>query len=258
MIINIAGEKNSGKDTVASMVQYLLTENPNECMGFLDWIDFNGIDYHQRNDWMNSTIKTFAEPLEQTVSAYTGIHPSIIRTREVKDGYWNPATLEFITADVMRDRKVDDPTLQISGDYNGIGLGGATNIRSDMWYQVRALYMFFGTMVGRNVFNVQLWSNLALKDHTSDNTTIFSDLRFKSELESCKKVDDKVFTIGIIRNETGLPFDGDDITFDKGCDLRGSDCTNLIANCGTLEDLYELIEDFINNIKGNALPISKA
>ena len=163
MIVAIKGNMNSGKDTLASMIQYCLAE---QIIGVQPTMkryqDFSEFTESGKERLSNSLIITFAKPIERVVAAYLGISVKEVRTRKMKNSYWNPNTGGILSEEEMK--------LYESANFVGL----ITNTRQLLsprlsnhkyFIKIRVLYQFLGTEVGRDIFDNEIWINKCFKDY---------------------------------------------------------------------------------------------
>jgi hypothetical protein len=103
--------------------------------------------------------------------------------------------------------------------------------------EVRRLMQTFGTEVGRNLIDANLWIELALGDVEPDHKVVVTDVRFPDEADNVKwlfgevwRVERKVAPVNNHISETAL----DDWVFDR-----------VIDNSGTIQDLEITIEELM-------------
>lgn len=102
--------------------------------------------------------------------------------------------------------------------------------------EVRRLLQVFGTEVGRNLIDEQIWVEMTLAGAKASSNIVISDVRFKNEAEEIKYQGGQVWritravgdTIDFHRSETEL----DSWNFDY-----------YVPNNGTLEDLHKEIKE---------------
>ena len=101
--------------------------------------------------------------------------------------------------------------------------------------EVRRLLQVFGTEVGRQLIDDNVWVNAAMKDVSPDDNIIFTDVRFPNEAKAIKAVDGLIWRIdrpgkkpvNTHTSETAM----NDWPFDA-----------ILTNDGTLEDLQGQVE----------------
>jgi hypothetical protein len=110
---------------------------------------------------------------------------------------------------------------------------GLDKVKED-YPEVRRLLQVFGTEVGRDMFGLNFWVDLVLKDLKSVNTVI-SDVRFKNEADSIKSAGGQVWRIN--RNGVGPVTDHSSET-----DLDDYDFNHIIDNDFSLLDLNNVVD----------------
>jgi hypothetical protein len=110
---------------------------------------------------------------------------------------------------------------------------GLDKVKED-YPEVRRLLQVFGTEVGRDMFGLNFWVDLVLKDLKSGNTVI-SDVRFKNEADSIKSAGGQVWRIN--RNGVGPVTDHSSET-----DLDDYKFNHIIDNDFSLLDLNNVVD----------------
>ena len=162
MLIAINGRKQSGKDTVGKIIEYLTNES--------NVYPFDlKIDYSHRSDWQ---IKKFADKLKDIVCLLINctreqLEDESIKSKELgeewwywymeRDGGYSPIILDYLTT-----------TKKELKNYEGLELIKPT---------IRFLLQFIGTDLLRNQLHPQIWVN-----------TLFADVDRKISIEEEKRL----------------------------------------------------------------------
>ena len=159
MIIAISGKKQSGKDTVAKIIQYLLNQNRDK-ITIQEWLDGDCII---DSNWQ---IKKFAGKIKECVSVITGIPIDDLEKEEVKNTILFPRW--FIYHYKMRFK--ENPEGRVSEYFaTAEEAKEALNARGRTFFTgcditsqnvtIRILLQELGTEVGRGIYsNLWIWS----------------------------------------------------------------------------------------------------
>lgn len=217
-IIVISGLKNSGKDTVADMLQYCLSV-PEPFRKY--WM------YRHYRYAFNSTYKkvAFADSLKDTLSVLFGIPVEKFYERDFKEHFYIKGLEITDTPDNILD---EDSFIKMLNKKD-------FSFLKTHFITIRQLLQCFGTEIVRGLFGNAFWAERAMK-HTFDKM-IITDLRFKVELEAIRK-----------RNGLVLYIDNPNCTPEQHTsesevlEMKDNhDFDFIIENNGTLEDLFNKI-----------------
>lgn len=106
--------------------------------------------------------------------------------------------------------------------------------------EVRRLLQVMGTEVGREMFDEQIWIEMAMTGVKSDSKIVFSDVRFRNEAEEIKYQGGQVWRI-----TRAINADNDDHLSETQLDSWLFD--QYIPNNGTLEDLEKEVDSILWN-----------
>lgn len=217
-IIVISGLKNSGKDTVADMLQYCLSV-PEPFRKY--WM------YRHYRYAFNSTYEkvAFADSLKDTLSVLFGIPVEKFYERDFKEHFYIKGLEITDTPDNILD---EDSFIKMLNKKD-------FSFLKTHFITIRQLLQCFGTEIVRGLFGNAFWAERAMK-HTFDKM-IITDLRFKVELEAIRK-----------RNGLVLYIDNPNCTPEQHTsesevlEMKDNhDFDFIIENNGTLEDLFNKI-----------------
>lgn len=217
-IIVISGLKNSGKDTVADMLQYCLSV-PEPFRKY--WM------YRHYRYAFNSTYEkvAFADSLKDTLSVLFGIPVEKFYERDFKEHFYIKGLEITDTPDNILD---EDSFIKMLNKKD-------FSFLKTHFITIRQLLQCFGTEIVRGLFGNAFWAERAMK-HNFDKM-IITDLRFKVELEAVRK-----------RNGLVLYIDNPNCTPEQHTsesevlEMKDNhDFDFIIENNGTLEDLFNKI-----------------
>lgn len=223
MIIGIAGRMGSGKDTVGSIIQYLLDRNVvNESFDFWYSSNFYSV-YQSSKQW---EIKKFAGKLKKVASLITGVPVEMWEDQGFKQGRmpygWGMTYREFLQklgTEAMRD-----------GLHKDVWVNA---LFADYKYYEKYNHAFSkdGVNYGNRTLHYPDW--------------LITDMRFPNEMDAVKERDG--ITIRVSRTGIHTP---------KLEDLHPSETTlddcefdYHIDNSGTIEDLIEKVREILVNEK---------
>ena len=98
--------------------------------------------------------------------------------------------------------------------------------------EVRRLLQVFGTEVGRKMFGLDFWIDIALKDLSGDTQVVISDVRFPNEADAIAKLGGSVWRINR-KNHSAVNGHASEHAMDNYM------FSHVIYNDGTLDDLSD-------------------
>lgn len=171
MIIGISGKKNSGKDLVGQIIQYLTSHANEECtfeeyQRFYDNFGDFGVDYLP-----NWEIKKFADKLKDIVCILIGCTREQLEDREFKEtslgeewtsyriarGFWSHSD-NNPSHKMMDSQPCDKETYEAEKKINW-----QTAYKSEL--TPRLLLQLLGTECGRQIIHPNIWVNATMADY---------------------------------------------------------------------------------------------
>lgn len=211
-MIGICGEKQVGKSTVASMLQYILTS---DLPVFGEWKstwDNYPTGRIPNSEW---TIKAYADKLKEIAAILAGCKVEEFESEDFKNSYI-PRYLDQIFP------------------------------HSPKRHTFRELLQYLGTDVFRNLSS-DIWITLTLKDYKPGDKWIISDVRRKNEANMIRVPYTPSVLIKVNRLPTGAVIVDQHIS-EREVDLLNPDI--VIDNNGTQEELFiKLINLVKDNFK---------
>lgn len=178
-IIAISGLKNSGKSTVASMIEFLF--NTPKIFHSYFWYR------HQKLIPKKKIYKTvaFADPIKEMLSHLLNMDREDFESRGIKENcfvnfssfckvYTNGIGSQFIP-EYLPDSKFS----KLAKEWN-------PKLSKEYYLSIRQVMQLFGTEIMRNILDDKIWINCVL-NRSNKNNLIISDLRFITEYEEIKK-----------------------------------------------------------------------
>lgn len=197
-VIGIAGVKNSGKDTVASMINYIFAAGVSKAK-YQDWvIKKESYDYQYKD-----RIIHFADPLKDVLSIIYNLPRNYFDNRKFKDECWYC----FETNSFINDFTAFSVGYSVITIENILEAGSLKN-RLDTYkgvrnaIKLRTLLQYFGTNVCRNELSDNIWIKSAMSKiidkAESRRLCIVPDVRFVNEADALRISNDSLYG-GVIR-----------------------------------------------------------
>ena len=229
-IIAIGGLKNSGKDEIANMLNYILSV-PKFLQNYNAYTLLKNIKFDS-----GYKITSFAHPLKRTVAALLNIDINKFNDRDFKENY-------YIYFPELKITNHPDWNLVISDNKFSKSISNKDlSFLQENYITIRQLLQVFGTECMRAIFGNKLWILSTLRE---GNKLIISDLRFKVEAEAVKEKGGILIYI----NRKGCTI-GNHISEQEIYELyKNNSFDYVINNNKSLEDLFNNIKIIVNQIK---------
>lgn len=241
-IIGIAGKKNSGKDTVASMINYIFAKGITAAT-YRDWLLYR----ESYDATYKHRITHFADALKDCLSIIYHIPRQYFDDREYKDNmYYNLRTGEFIHKDKIPQRGyyyfvINNDDIKHSSIREEI----ETYDKLFPLITLRTLMQYFGTNLCRECLQSDIWIKATMAKASdiclANRLCIIPDVRFTNEATAIQTKESSLYggVIMVRRDNNGN---------DNDIDYHSSEIVTFstdysITNNGTLMDLfYKVIE----------------
>lgn len=185
-IVGIKGFKGSGKDTVASMISYILHDGIMKA-NYDTWLLYHKNDFIENDE----IIIHFADKLKDDIAAFCNIDRKLLDRQDIKEeNYYNFKT--GIVSTNIKDAtyvvdKCDDAILI----YNDLS-SYLVLYNNDISIKIRVLLQYYGTNIIRNHFwreaFINYTMNKAFDIRNSKGQCIIADARFENdECEAIKQ-----------------------------------------------------------------------
>ena len=242
-IIGVAGRKNSGKDTVASMINYIFATGITRSNYANYVIQRKSIDISHKD-----RIIHFADSMKDAMSIIFSIPRSTFDDRVKKDNeYWDYFNRKFITfGEVIRNKNYYIVDNIIDNNLSNIIQRSITK-QQNLYIKLRLLMQYFGTDICRNYIDNNIWINSTMSKVINIAITrtlcIIPDVRFANEANAIRN-NDKLLYGGLIK------INRDDQYLDK----HDSECIDFdvdfkIDNNGNLMQLFYKVLEICQKIK---------
>ncbi len=229
-IVGIKGFKGSGKDTVASMISYILHD------GIMKANYYTWLLYHKNGFVENDEIIIhFADKLKDDISEFCGIDRKLLDKQEIKENYY----YNFKTGIVSTNIKDIDCVINTVLEYDN--LSTLLLLNNNVSIKIRALLQYYGTNVIRNHFwheaFIRYTMNKAFDIRNSKGQCIIADARFEDECMAIKYYGGK-----IIRVDRRVNNDNHESE-----QIKISQDDYVIDNTGTLVGLFYKVLKFVTD-----------
>lgn len=190
LLIGVGGLRNSGKDTVVNIMDYIIRNGITRA-NYKKWI-INGMN---NTIYKNKTV-AFADGIKDILSRLFGISRDCFDNRIYKDElYYNLKTRQFITIETVEKEHISVVHSQMINTNFGLNQYVDTNA----CIKLRTLMQWFGTEIGRNQIYDEVWIDDTIRranDMRNKHKYCFiSDIRFGNEVEAIHKAEGIVILI---------------------------------------------------------------
>lgn len=229
-IVGIKGFKGSGKDTVASMISYILHDGIMKAT-YDKWLFFHKNGFVKNNE----IIIHFADKLKDDISEFCGIDRKLLDRQEIKENYY----YNFKTGIVSTNIKDIDCVINTVLEFDN--LSTLLLLNTNVSIKIRTLLQYYGTNVIRNHFWHNAFAhytiNKAFDIRNKLGQCIIADTRFDNECNVIKVCGGK-----IIRVDRRVNNDNHESEQIKICDDD-----YVIDNTGTLVGLFYKVLKFVTD-----------
>lgn len=229
-IVGIKGFKGSGKDTVASMISYILHNGVMKA-NYDTWLLYHKNDFIENDE----IIIHFADKLKDDISEFCGIDRKLLDRQEIKENYY----YNFKTGIVSTNIKDIDCVINTVLEYDN--LSTLILLNNNVSIKIRALLQYYGTNVIRNHFwheaFIRYTMNKAFDIKNSKGQCIIADARFEDECMAIKYYGGK-----IIRVDRRVNNDNHESE-----QIKISQDDYVIDNTGTLVGLFYKVLKFVTD-----------
>ena len=233
-IVGIKGRKGSGKDTVASMIHYIIAAGTTQA-NFDDWKKY---DKSEKDD-LDVPTRHFADKIKDDLSFIFGINRECFDNSDYKDNkYYLFQNKTFTTLKEQKDNPRAEITLK---DLQENTLAKWRESYGDNCViKLRTLMQYYGTELIRHNIGSQVWVDgliqTAIKDKNYYGYAVIADARYPNEVNAIYNVGGKVIHVFKTDN-TKVEHSSEDIK----CDTRDYE----IDNNSTLLGLFYKVLEFI-------------
>ena len=231
-IVGIKGFKGSGKDTVASMISYILHDGIMKA-NYDTWLLYHKNGFVENDE----IIIHFADKLKDDIAAFCNIDRKLLDRQDIKEeNYYN-----FKTGIVSTNIKDTDRVINNIGEINYDNLSSLLSLNNNISIKIRILLQYYGTNVIRNHFwhnaFVHYTINKAFDIRNKLGQCIIADARFDNECNVIKVCGGK-----IIRVDRRVNNDNHESE-----QIKISQDDYVIDNTGTLVGLFYKVLKFVTD-----------
>lgn len=185
-IVGIKGFKGSGKDTVASMISYILHDGIMKA-SYDTWLLYHKNDFIENDE----IIIHFADKLKDDISEFCGIDRKLLDRQDIKEeNYYNFKT-GIVSTNIKDATYVVDKCNDAILKYNDLS-SYLVLYNNNVSIKIRVLLQYYGTNIIRNHFwrkaFINYTMNKAFDVRNSKGQCIIADARFENdECEAIKQ-----------------------------------------------------------------------
>lgn len=233
-IVGIKGFKGSGKDTVASMISYILHDGIMKA-NYDTWLLYHKNGFVENDE----IIIHFADKLKDDIAAFCNIDRKLLDRQEIKEeNYYN-----FKTGIVSTNIKDADRVINNIGEFNYDNLSTLLLLNTNVSIKIRTLLQYYGTNVIRNHFwhkaFINYTMNKAFDIRNSKGQCIIADARFENdECEAIKQCGGMIIRVD-------RKFNNNDNHESEQIKISQDDY--VIDNTGTLVGLFYKVLKFVTD-----------
>lgn len=229
-IVGIKGFKGSGKDTVASMISYILHDGIMKA-SYDTWLLYHKNDFIENDE----IIIHFADKLKDDISEFCGIDRKLLDRQEIKENYYYNFKTGIVSTNIKDIDYVINTVLECDN------LSTLLLLNNNVSIKIRALLQYYGTNVIRNHFwdnaFVHYTINKAFDIRNKLGQCIIADARFDNECNVIKVCGGK-----IIRVDRRVNNDNHESE-----QIKISQDDYVIDNTGTLVGLFYKVLKFVTD-----------
>lgn len=238
-IVGIKGFKGSGKDTVASMISYILHDGIMKA-SYDTWLLYHKNDFIENDE----IIIHFADKLKDDISEFCGIDRKLLDRQEIKENYYYNFKTGIVSTNIKDVFYVIDNCNDAILKYNNLA-EYLVLYSNNISIKIRVLLQYYGTNIIRNHFwkeaFIRYTMNKAFDIKNSKGQCIIADARFDND--ECKAIRDCGGMI--IRVDRKSNNDNHDSHESEQITINKDDY--VIDNTGTLVGLFYKVLKFVTD-----------
>lgn len=235
-IVGIKGFKGSGKDTVASMISYILHDGIMKA-NYDTWLLYHKNGFVENDE----IIIHFADKLKDDIAAFCNIDRKLLDRQDIKEeNYYN-----FKTGIVSTNIKDADGVIDDIDEFDYDNLAPLLFLyNNNISIKIRVLLQYYGTNIIRNHFwkeaFIRYTINKAFDIRNSKGQCIIADARFDNECEAIKDCGGMIIRVDRkSSNDNHESHESEQITINKD--------DYVIDNTGTLVGLFYKVLKFVTD-----------
>lgn len=236
-IVGIKGFKGSGKDTVASMISYILHDGIMKA-SYDTWLLYHKNDFIENDE----IIIHFADKLKDDISEFCGIDRKLLDRQEIKENYYYNFKTGIVSTNIKDATYVVDKCNDAILKYNDLS-SYLVLYNNNVSIKIRVLLQYYGTNVIRNHFwhkaFINYTMNKAFDIRNSKGQCIIADARFENdECEAIKQCGGMIIRVD-------RKFNNNDNHESEQIKISKDDY--VIDNTGTLVGLFYKVLKFVTD-----------
>lgn len=236
-IVGIKGFKGSGKDTVASMISYILHDGIMKA-NYDTWLLYHKNGFVENDE----IIIHFADKLKDDISEFCGIDRKLLDKQEIKENYYYNFKTGIVSTNIKDAFYVVDNCNDAILKYNDLA-GYLVLYSNNISIKIRTLLQYYGTNVIRNHFwhkaFINYTMNKAFDIRNSKGQCIIADARFENdECEAIKQCGGMIIRVDRKLNNNDNH---------ESEQIKISQDDYVIDNTGTLVGLFYKVLKFVTD-----------
>lgn len=255
IIIGIAGEKNSGKDTIANIISYIDKVGLTRA-NYKGWCEYYNKTKLLDNKQINGIVH-FADNLKLVTSIIFNIDITNFYNRDTKDSmYYNFNTRKLIKTLNPKHQEITIELLdKVCADLSNMVSSIKFNKHVPV-IKLRTLLQYVGTNVVKNQLGADLWINSTISNikfiftNSTINVCCIPDVRFKDEANAILNINDRDYKGFIIKVTRNL-FSNEN--YKHASEIIDIPYDYDIDNSGTTFNLYYKVLSIITEIKNKKI-----
>lgn len=237
-IVGIKGFKGSGKDTVASMISYILHDGIMKA-NYDTWLLYHKNDFIENDE----IIIHFADKLKDDISEFCGIDRKLLDRQEIKENYYYNFKTGIVSTNIKEATYVVDKWNDAVLEYDN--LSTLLLLNNNVSIKIRVLLQYYGTNIIRNHFwheaFIRYTMNKAFDIRNSKGQCIIADARFDND--ECKAIKD----CGGMIIRVDRRVNNDNYDNHESEQIKISQDDYVIDNTGTLVGLFYKVLKFVTD-----------
>ena len=235
-IVGIKGFEGSGKDTVASMISYILHDGIMKA-NYDTWLLYHKNDFIENDE----IIIHFADKLKDDIAAFCNIDRKLLDRQDIKEeNYYNFKT-GIVSTNIKDATYVVDKCNDAILKYNDLS-SYLVLYNNNVSIKIRVLLQYYGTNIIRNHFwreaFIRYTMNKAFDIKNSKGQCIIADARFEDECMAIKYYGGKIIRVDRRVNNNDNH---------ESEQIKISQDDYVIDNTGTLVGLFYKVLKFVTD-----------
>lgn len=237
-IVGIKGFKGSGKDTVASMISYILHDGIVKA-SYDTWLLYHKNDFIENDE----IIIHFADKLKDDIAEFCNIDRKLLDRQDIKEeNYYNFKT-GIVSTNIKDATYVVDKCNDAILKYNDLS-SYLVLYNNNVSIKIRVLLQYYGTKIIRNHFwreaFIRYTMNKAFDIRNSKGQCIIADARFENECMAIRDCGGMIIRVDRkSNNDNHDSHESEQITINKD--------DYVIDNTGTLVGLFYKVLKFVTD-----------